>query len=311
MEFKRYQDGDEKAILELFQKTFNRKMTDQYWNWRYKYNPSIKENLINLAWDRKTLAAHYAVSSTKLFVLGKEVNAALSMTTMTDPAYQGRGLFTGLAGDLFDSSKLDVIFGIPNENSLKGFVNKLNFELLTDIPMLESDISLQNFKKNENCEEIRSFDDRFDIFFKKVCVEYHIISLRGKEHLNWRFVDNPQNQYNILAFIENNKIKGYIVTKLYSDSGHSKGDIVDILVEDEIVLNELLSHTLYLLKDKGVSKVNTWFNDKNLNHVLDRYGFKENGQVFHFIVRDNREEKNESLYNFDNWYVTMSDIDLF
>ena len=312
MNFRRYQNGDEKSILNLFRKTFNRDMSYDYWKWRYLDNPNINENLINLAWDDKRLSAHYAVSPTQLFINKQKINAALSMTTMTDPEYRGKGLFTSLANNLFDnSSKLDIIFGIPNENSVWGFINKLDFKLIKEIPMLESNVFDDKYKTNSNCVVIEMFDERFDVLFKTMLNKYKIITSRKSAHLNWRFISNPENRYMILGYIEKNKLLGYLVTKIYTGNGITTGDIVDILVVNETVLKELLSFAFSIFKSKNVSSINTWFLDEELISVFEEFGFYNNGHYFHFIVKDNRHKKNEDLFKFDNWYITMSDIDLF
>jgi len=131
---RKYKCGDEEFIIELFSRSFKRQLTYSYWKWRYLDNPDMNTNFINLAWNNDRLAAHYAVSPTIIFIDGKKYNSALSMTTMTDPDYRGKGLFTKLANGLFENSPLDVIYGVPNENSVKGFTEKLNFKLIKEIP---------------------------------------------------------------------------------------------------------------------------------------------------------------------------------
>ena len=312
MEFRRYQSNDENHITKLFRETFKKDMTEEYWRWRYQDNPDINENLINLAWDGGILAGHYALSSVKLYVNNTQLNAALSMTTMTNPKYQGKGLFTTLADGLLGSSSLDVVFGVPNEHSIRGFINRLGFKLIKDIPMLELDLALiDGFYEGDECKTITHFDNSFDTFFEEICKKYYAITSRNKDRMNWRFVDNPQNEYTISVFAEGNRIRGYIITKKFVQLGELRADIVDIIVSDKIVLGELFDYSLSMLKSEGVSKVNMWFSDGDLYPVVYKTGFRETGQTFHFIIKDNREEKDEMLYNFNNWYITMGDIDLF
>lgn len=312
MEFRKYENGDEQSILKLFKRTFGKCMSYDYWKWRYLDNPSIKENMINLAWDGDILAAHYAVSPVHLYINGLQYNAALSMTTMTDPDYQRQGLFVKLADSLFhDSETLDIIFGVPNNNSVKGFVNKLDFKLIAEIPMLQVKISNSEYKKSNRCVVMKAFDEKFDKLFESVKEKYKIITSRNMEHLNWRFISNRENEYTIFAYLENGQLLGYIVTKIYKGDEVPIGDIVDTLVTNELVLMELLSCACNLFKHQNVSLVNIWFTDNRLLNVIKDFGFTEIGQFFHFIVRDNRNDKSEEVFDFNNWYITMSDIDLF
>ncbi len=80
-----YKTGDEHAILNLFERSFGKKLSIEYWNWRFANHPS-GIRMIMLMWDGDTLVGHYAVSPAKLVIHQQEILTALSMTTMTDPA---------------------------------------------------------------------------------------------------------------------------------------------------------------------------------------------------------------------------------
>ncbi|MDR7857538.1 GNAT family N-acetyltransferase [Tissierella sp.] len=311
LNFRKYVKGDEESILHLFERSFDRKMSYDYWKWRYMDNPNIYENLINLALE-DNIVGHYAVSPVPLFINAIKYNSALSMTTMIDPEYRGRGLFTNLAKDLINcTQELDLIFGVPNENSVKGFVEKLDFKLIKEIPMLESKSLSREYYFNSCCVYIEKFDERFNDLFTRCIDKYKIITTRKSEHLNWRFIDNPVNEYKTLAYIDDNKVLGYVVIKNYISNAITNGDIVDILAINDMVMRELLNASFYLFKDEGVSSINTWFHDKELLKIFEEFGFFPNGQYFHFIVRRISDLLEEMVFDFDNWYITMSDIDLF
>lgn len=111
-----YKDGDESRIAYLFERVFGRSISEEWWRWRYLDNP-VDRPRIMLAWDGDALAGHYAVSPFRLRI-GEEVKlAALSMTTMTDPDYQGQGLFPRLAEALYSEIARDgfaCVVGFPN-----------------------------------------------------------------------------------------------------------------------------------------------------------------------------------------------------
>jgi hypothetical protein len=311
LNFRRYSIGDEKHILNVFERAFGRELSFDYWKWRYIDNPIKDTTLINLAWDENKLAAHYALSPTALFINGIKYCAALSMTTFTDPNYLRRGLFTKLAQELYSNNKssLDVVFGVPNDNSVSGFTNKLGFNLIKEIPMLESKISNVKINVCRKCEIVEKFDKRFDELFLNVINKYKIITSRDSKYLNWRFVENPHNKYQIIAYIEEEKVLGYAVIKTYNSG--MIGDIVDLIALNDSVLRHLLNFSFNLFQSKNILSVNTWFCDNENMNTLKEFNFQESGQYFHFIVKNNSEVLNENLFNFNNWYITMSDIDIF
>ncbi len=313
MDFRQYAAGDEKYILDVFERAFGRKLSMDYWKWRYIDSPNKDITLINLAWDENNLAAHYALSPISLFVNGTKYNAALSMTTFTHPNYFKRGLFTKLAEKLYldNIDSLDVVFGVPNDNSVNGFIRKLGFSLIKEIPMLESKISNEKYNVSDKCTFVYEFDKKFDELFLFITNKYKIIASRDSKYLNWRFIDNPNNKYQVIAYIDADKILGYAVIKTYDSNSERIGDIVDLIAINASVLKQLIKFCFDLFQSKNVLKVNTWFSDNELMSVLKEFNFEESGLYFHFIVKNNSEKLNDGLLDFNNWYLTMSDIDIF
>lgn len=313
IEFRNYISGDEKSILYVFKRCFQREMNYNYWKWRYLDNIYIKGNLINLAWDEKELAAHYALSPNRIYINGEKHNAALSMTTMTNLEYQGKGLFTKLARDLFEQNEktIKVIYGVPNKNSIYGFTNKLEFRMIKEIPMFEGEIKQKRYDISRDCIILDEFDSRFDQLFEDCINNYNIISTRKSEYLNWRIKSNPENNYKIIGCLEDNKLAGYLVTKIYKENKIISGDIVDFLVRNSTVFDKLLNFAMSSFQSDGVRKVNTWCSEPDLIKELNKYNIVETQKSFPFIVRNNSDDYIEEIYDFNNWYITMIDIDLF
>ena len=139
LDFRPYTSGDEGAIGALFADSFGRDLGADYWRWRYLDNP-VGNPMIELAWDGDVLAAHYAVSPVLLKFKGADVLAGLSMTTMTSPAYRGRGLFPLMAERLYErmaAEGYDLVFGFPNRQSHRIFVRDLKWTDLSPVPMLK------------------------------------------------------------------------------------------------------------------------------------------------------------------------------
>jgi hypothetical protein len=76
--------------------------------------------------------AFYGVIPTLVWYNGKTILAAQSADTMTHPGYRNMGLFTELANLTYVLCKQEgvcLVFGFPNQNSLPGFVNKLDWQI--------------------------------------------------------------------------------------------------------------------------------------------------------------------------------------
>jgi GNAT superfamily N-acetyltransferase len=248
-----YQAGDEEKIVELFEKVFGRPMDPagdslQHWRWEFLDRPE-KDVAIRLAWDQERLAGQYAAGPVRLFVDGKEYSSALSYDTMTDPEYQGQGIFTSLAEQLFadlSAKGYHSIFGFPNGNSIHGFVKKLGwrgigappvfvrpvspFHLLTEklkipvklagwiskaflLPVVAVErIFFKKAKRQIAVREEKRFDDWADVLWETCSQQHRVWVARTKAYLNWRYVAKPFNSYRIYSAWSAGKIAGYAVT---------------------------------------------------------------------------------------------------
>lgn len=77
-----------------------------------------------LAWNRGKLIAQYAANPLIVRAEGNELTAALSLDTMTDPNYRGRGVFWETSISLYnemEKNKFFFIYGFPNSKSIGGF----------------------------------------------------------------------------------------------------------------------------------------------------------------------------------------------
>jgi GNAT superfamily N-acetyltransferase len=108
------------------------KFSPAYLAWLYVANPDGPAVGFD-AWDGERLAAHYVCVPARAWVAGELVKVLLSLNTATHPEYQGRGLFTKLAGLTYQAGQeqgFDGVYGVANANSTPGFVRKLGFQLV-------------------------------------------------------------------------------------------------------------------------------------------------------------------------------------
>lgn len=261
MEIKKFKAGDEKAILDLFKLAFNKEMSMEYWKWRFQDNPFSDELMIHLMWEGDLLVGHYAVSPVEMVVNGEVKKTALSMTTMTHPEYNGRGVFTQLSTSLYnelkDEHKYAMVWGFPNNNSHYAFIKNLKWKNLATIPMLS--LKTANFKKIEselNFEQHFNFTESLS---KKLSSVNKAVRLNKTEkYLNWRYVDNPSSDYKIISINGESGIVVYKLIPSFSNSDKFEIDIMEIQFnENPIQLQELLSSILELEKGE-IEKFNIW-----------------------------------------------------
>ncbi|MDD3653281.1 MAG: GNAT family N-acetyltransferase [Desulfotomaculaceae bacterium] len=314
-----YRPDDEHEIIKLFKLVYGRDMSMNYWRWRFVDNPAGR-HMIDLCWDGPILAGHYAVSPVIMSIRGKEYLTALSMTTMTHPDYRNKGIFTALAQSLYrrlQDQGVVMVWGFPNNNSYHGFMNKLSWFPLTQVPKLAtSDFRFPNMvagHRNTEIIEVKKIDERFDQLWQSLDRSGVNMVVRSSKYLQWRYMDNPVNQYQVFALPGFDKIKGYTAVKLYSRNDGISGEILDLLATDKDTARSLISHAVINLAIQGADRINLWMNPAARHYeVIKEFGFGSTKELTHLGAMSNDPQiVPELISDYDRWYVTMGDSDVY
>ncbi len=118
-------------LIPLYKAAFGKTFALDYLKKKFDTSAFGGNYWAHIAYNEKQEAiAFYAVFACKLLQNKEDILAAQSADTMTHPSYQGKGLFTRLARMTFDlalKEDCQFIFGFPNQNSLPGFIKKLDW----------------------------------------------------------------------------------------------------------------------------------------------------------------------------------------
>ena len=319
MEIKDYQSGDEKKILELFEGIFHKSMSIEYWNWRFKDNP-VGKIMIKLMWEGDILAGQYAVSPVILINNREEQLTALSMTTMTHPDYTGRGVFTMLAERLYEDESvkndLKAVWGFPNNNSHRGFVKNLFWHDLYQIPTFSLDVLnfAYNNKINSAISIANSFDPSHENAFISCSEMYPVKVLKSVDYLNWRYVKNPSNKYDIFQ-LKQDGVSYFIVCKIFNSFVENEKKEVDILdfclPNDYEMITGFVNYIIdFYTGEFALARINLWMPLNDKRHIeLEKIGFENQAPVTYMGVR--ACDKMDSLYNSEKWLFSMGDSDIY
>ena len=128
---KDYVSDYEELLTRVFQKEH---LTREYLDWLYFQNPSGAAVGYD-AFSGKALIGHYVCIPIAIDTYEKP--ALLSLNTVVDPKYQGKGLFKLLAEMTFQAAMSDYscVIGVANKKSFRGFIRHLGFEHLGDLDL--------------------------------------------------------------------------------------------------------------------------------------------------------------------------------
>lgn len=315
-----YMPGDESKILELFNIVFGRKLGLESWKWRFTENPYGK-GIIRLMFNNQKLVGHYAVTPTPLWVRGTVHRAAFSMTTMTHPDYQGRGIFQELASEVYgycQDKGIKVVFGFPNENSYHRFTRALGWNGFGHVQgwAIESEPEHLPGENEFAYEELHTCDERVDDLWARARDSDNVAVPRTAEFFNWRFIRKPGNEYTVYGIKDRKSVlQGLLVLKLFCDGGQITGHIIDILAPDRLEIQQvILKKATEFFAENEVTKITCWItSDSPIASQLQAIGFfeKEWPNYSGVLVLDDEFADASFVKDSDRWSFTMGDSDVF
>lgn len=324
-----YEAKDEDYISELFSIAFGRHLNRQFWQWRYLENP-YGRGIIRLMFDENRLIGHYAVAPIPLMVEGQQVRAALSMTTMTHPDYRKKGIFLELASDVYSACEREgirLVLGFANKNSYHGLTSCLDwigFGQVTYGEITGYQNSGRRIGEGYSYEKAEIIGREMDSLWERLKVTFTVVVPRNSKYLNWRFIDNPIENYTMLLLRDHvGNLQGYVALKTYQSDRGPVGHIVDMLVSNEAeAIENLIYAALEYFRDVKAETVAIWmYLPPHIKNIIRKIGFMERNWVgfdmkewpTYFGIRlfgavDERLKKARKL---ESWYITMGDSDVF
>lgn len=298
-------------FLQLFHRSFGKSISSEYVTWRYIENPYDDLLMCVAINEDDKIIANYSASPCYIWLNNQKQKAAISMTTMTDPNYTGKGLFTKLANELYQhmgENNYAMIYGFPNHNSHYGFKNKLSWNDIYEIPTLTlniQEINQTSLNDTNNIETDNSFD--FDYSIINYLADFQIF--RDAKYLKWRYYDHPVYNYENYVIRENQKVISYCVIKKYLNSV----DIVDCYFGNSTHVKPLLSKVIEWAFNNKLTTINCWMPIHSENYaIFERIGFTNTTPITYFgakLLDTNLTESKVSLYS--NWFIQMGDSDVY
>lgn len=346
MEIKTYDKAYFKKMLDLTKSVYekNNDICDEnFINHEYFNNP-CGDASVTFAIDTENdnLMGQYVIIPINMRCFGNVNQQYLSLNTITNEKYRGKGVFTKLACANYNliSEKSDICYGMPNQNSYPGFVKKLEFKDICDIPLYLKPVSLSVilksfigkssniFKilnifvkprnaKTENIIEIDSSKKELvETFCKEIQDKYPIMVQRDYDFIKYRYLDIPKREYKVYQILENDKPVAMVITRITEVSGIKSGMIVDALCanDKDKSLRKLIKHAIYELYTQGAGLVGSLMLEHTQeSKILKSLGFIKcpkflEPQPFKLIVRNFNNDSR--YYDIKNWFFTMGDYDV-
>ncbi len=345
-----FKPSDGQRIMALFQKVFGNSRTGEEWEWKFPKH-CLSDVYIRIAEDSGTqeLIGQYALIPVNVQVDQAVVHAALSLDTMVDERFRGRGLFTRLAEELYSSpecSKVGILIGFPNPSSYPGFIRRLKWEHIGDFdlmlrPLVFSEtLSSLGFRwaawpvvrqtlaaagwvfglifrvdqgRSADFADIvpvKEFDQTFDSFFQRLVQSQPGCRIhKDHRYMNWRYIEPVHVKYEVFA-MKDAGVPGGVCGYLVLSQSKARGVVVDLLSLSEEASSTLIRFAVSRFREQGAAYCLTWANPaRKFKGILKRQGFLK-AKSTPFIVRD-LSGRGAAIKSAASWCLMPGDNDTF
>jgi hypothetical protein len=318
-----------------------------YHRWKCLLNPAAT-GYIWLAKDGTKIVATASMTPKKMFIHGQETLAAETGDTFTLPDYHGKGIFTSLVKNTTDEAMrtgIQFIYGLPNTNSLPGYLQKLAYGQL-QAPQLYylgkplnirkilqkkfnnrflSSVLAPFFKAAFKCASwlatmrvgndiivsaVETFPDDIDQLWAHVSPRYDIMVKRDKNYLDWRYVASPNSYYKFIARDKKGGIMGYLVARISPTDNGIEGYIPDFFTreEDARIFKTLIIAAFRVFRENRVDIVSAWSMKGSYYYkTLVKYGFLPWTKIP--LICYKNEPGTRILNQAFKWHFTQGDSD--
>jgi GNAT superfamily N-acetyltransferase len=351
-----YQEGDEKEILKLFYTVMGWELTLDRWRWLYRDN-HMDQMIITLAVGNDgEVVGQCAIRPIWMKVGDEKRVAAQSLDAMVHPDYQRQGIFTDLVREAYGEAArkgMPFVYGFPNKNAHGLLARKANrIDLWQSPPIWLRVVNARSVARQRigagpvaavagwfagaafgmfyrlrrrglpagcRIERVSRFDDRLDRLWSRASHGYPVAVVRDREYLNWRYVENPTEHYELFRVERDGDLAGYAVLKEENRFGLSLGFVVDLLtIADDPALDAgLIGEAVRYFERAGIDIVGCLM----LEHTPYARALRANGfiqvparlfpQEVNCSVRPQSGDiPADFIIDPRNWYITWGDHDM-
>ncbi|UCF04859.1 MAG: GNAT family N-acetyltransferase [bacterium] len=223
-QIRNYTEGDETAIVRLFNDVFAAERTVERWAWQFQDHVQ-GAGWITLAEAGDEIVGQYCMMRNHLNFMGREICAGQSCDTMVRSDQRGKRWFVRLASANYEyaaGTGMKAVFGFPNRASYPGFMRSLLWHRITALRHYYYRIGYRRIwgagidriykffhkmiltKKTAGLR-YRAGESRIETTahlpdeIEGLCAEllnYEVLSIwKDLKYLRWRYENHPDNRY--------------------------------------------------------------------------------------------------------------------
>lgn len=347
IQIKQFEVSEQDALLSFLRKSYPdepRKSDPAYWKWHYLENPYTSLNDVPL-WVLKNgleVVGQLATIPVNLKVDGETIRAVWILDFIVSENYRGRGLGKQLVLAAREWCSTMITLGI-NEQSTAVFrslewrdlgglnrYHKLLFpgHAIAEIAKAAPARVLANLSysfsrrrlgrrasvSSDTIRPVARFDGSFDDLWRRASTQWTCAVARESRFLEWQFRLQPEKQFEVLGYYGRDVLLGYAVLffrKAEFGGVSPKAAITDLCFQEEgsdKILEGLIGAAVMRALERRAGSLVADVLEPRVEAQLKHLGFWRIKSSPRFMA--SASERQELIYNPDNWYLTRADSDV-
>lgn len=285
-------EAERLALVELFDRCFDKQNGGQVVPWRYDANPAGPAISI-VAREGGTLISSYGCFPRRILHRGEAIDRNVVGQTgdvMTHPDHRGKGVFSHLDRAAVAEARergWPCVIGLPNRKSAPIFTEKLGWKAVGKVRpwtfVLHPDARAKAERMRAgrlasvgvpwtyfrgvrargrlrdkafdqvNTVRIPKFDEAVDAVTREVAKSWDWMLERDHRFLNWRFLEAPSERFGAHgAYDASGTLRGYSVVQL-PERNEATGYVVDLVGVDDVAVAGAMEAALGHLHKVGAA----------------------------------------------------------
>jgi GNAT superfamily N-acetyltransferase len=332
-----YKSDDAQAVRELFAEVHNSTRPIEHFIWKFHKDPA-GQGITMIAEDSGKIVGQFALMPTWLKLGNKVVLGAQLLDLMTHPNYRNQGIFTLLAKtciELATKRGVEMLYGFPNTNSYHCFLQKLNWDHVSNIPKWARVLSSKALKSYSSPirqiaslgipllpigkSKIRGIEIRMGAPGEdEVASLSNSMSLdnesgicrieRSNAWIKWRFDSSSQTRYVWFSAYQGGKLKACAV---FGINDWEQTPLIDVMGSDIKPLEAVLSNATSYAKQLGFPAVVAVTNFENIRRALKSCGYFQHGNLPLIVRSLTSRNLGGNIHLHCSWRIASADLDIF
>jgi GNAT superfamily N-acetyltransferase len=324
-----------------------RQSDDRFWNWHFVESPHSKPEKMPV-WIAKSgekIAGQLATIPVVLNINGEKTEAVCILDFIVAPEFRRQGLGKRLV--LAAEKSCPVMFClITDRQHTARLLQGLDWAFIGNIPryhkllfpgndvreiarlkLIREAVNLcfaplrPRFGENlltgggGNLRLVEKFDSSFDNLWEESENNWSCAVRRDAKMLEWQFARQPEKNFDVIGYYENDKLLGYAVL-FFRKKNPATGTITKAAISDICyhpkkpaeTVDALLQAALQLAVERRAGGLVTDTTDVLIGERLRRFGFWHVKSPLMMMVKS--PDRQDLLYNLKNWFLTRGDADI-